>query len=140
MEVKRLQQLGVIEPVTAVEWAAPIVPVMKRGGSVRVCGDYMLTVSQVATTNIYPLPKIEDLLATLAVGKKFSKLDLANAYLQIPLQEDSKKLVVINTHKGLFRYNRLPFGVSAAPQRSMEVLLQGLAVVCVYLDDILITG
>ena len=60
MELKRLQQLGVIEPVTTAEWAAPIVPVMKRDGSVRICGDYKLTVNQVATTNIYPLPKIED--------------------------------------------------------------------------------
>ena len=115
MELKRLQQLGVIEPVTTAEWAAPIVPVIKGDGSIRICGDYKLMVNQVAKTNVYPLPKIDDLLANLAGGKKFSKLDLANAYLQIPLHEDSKKLVTVNTHKGHFRYNRLLFGVSAAP-------------------------
>ena len=50
---------------------------------------------------------------------------------------------MINTHKGLFRYNRLPFGISAAPaifQRTIEGILQGIPSVCVYLDDILITG
>ena len=50
---------------------------------------------------------------------------------------------MINTHKGLYRYNRLPFGVSAAPsifQRIMENLLQGIPHVSIYLDDILITG
>jgi len=73
----------------------------------------------------------------------FSKLDLANAYLQLALDEDSKKFVTISTQKGLYRYNRLPFGVASAPaifQRTMEGLLGDIPNVHVYLDDILVSG
>ena len=65
------------------------------------------------------------------------------AYLQLPLDEASRKYVTINTQKGLYQYTRLPFGVASAPsifQRTMENLLRGIPKVCVYLDDILITG
>ena len=91
----------------------------------------------------YPLPLIQDIFASLANGKSFTKLDLAHAYQQLILDDDSRPYTTINTHKGLFRYTRLPFGVSAAPaifQRTMESLLGGLPHVCIYLDDILITG
>ena len=57
------------------------------------------------------LPRIEDLFARLAGGKKFTKLDIDHAYPQIPLDKDLRSSVTINTHKGLFRYNCLPFGV-----------------------------
>ena len=109
----------------------------------RICGDYKVTVNQAAKLDTYPLPKIDDLLASLGAGKSFSKLDLAHAYQQIPLEEESKQFVVINTHKGLYSYTRLPFGVSSAPsifQRTIEGILRGIPKVCVYIDDILVTG
>ena len=66
--------------------------------TVQICGDYEVTVSRVAKVDIYPLLRIEDRFASLAGGKLFSKLDLAHAYLQVPLSEESRKWKVINTH------------------------------------------
>ena len=91
-ELERLERAGVIEPVHFSEWAAPIVPVLKRDGSVRVCGDYKVTVNRAAKLDTYPLPRIDDLFASLAGGITFTKLDLAHAYQQILLDEGSKKL------------------------------------------------
>ena len=74
--------------------------------------------------------------------KTFTKLDLSQAYQQLKLDTESRKYVVINTHKGLFRYTRLPFSISSAPgifQKDMESLLHGIAHFTVYID-ILITG
>lgn len=112
LELERLEREGIISPVEFSEWAAPIVPVAKPNGTVRICGDYKLTVNQVSKLDNYPIPKTEDLLATLGGGEKFTKLDMSQAYQQMTLDEESRKFTTINTHKGLFQYNRLPFRVS----------------------------
>ena len=111
-ELERLVQEGTLEPVEHSEWASPIVAVLKRDKqSVRICGDIKQTVNPVAKLDRYPIPRIEDLFAKLSGGKLFTKLDLSQAYLQVPLDERSTQLVVMNTHKGPFRYTRLPYGV-----------------------------
>ena len=117
-ELDRLQSEGIISPVEFTEWVAPVVPVVKQDGSVRICGDYKCTVNQVAKLDNYPIPKTEDLLGTctLGGGNKFTKLDMSQAYQQLLLDEESKKFTTINTQKGLYQCNRLPFGVSSAPE------------------------
>ena len=142
-ELDRLLQLNIIVPITHSSWAAPIVPVLKGDGTIRICGDYRLTVNQACKVNPYPVPRIEDLFATLGGGTLFSKLDMKNAYNQLLLDEESKPLTTINTHRGLFQYNRLSFGIASAPaifQKKMDELLKGIPGVAVFLDDILVSG
>ena len=142
-ELDRLVQEGTLEPVEFSEWAAPIVPIVKEDKSLRICGDYKVTVNRVSKLDNYPIPKTEDLLATLAGGEKFTKLDMSKAYQQLLLDEDSKKYTTINTYKGLFQYTRLPYGISSAPgifQRVMEDLLKDIPNVLVWMDDILLSG
>ncbi len=142
-ELRRLEEKGILRKVDQSDWAAPIVPVPKKDGKVRVCGDYKVTVNQVLSVDQYPLPKPEDLFATLANGKTFTKLDLSQAYQQMLLDGESTKYLTINTHLGLYEYTRLPFGVVSAPaifQRAMDTILQGISGVICYIDDILVTG
>ena len=103
-----------------------------------------MTLNPVLRTDHYPLPTAEDLFERLGQGQKFTKLDLGQAYLQVRLDLESRKLVTINTlGEGLYQYTRLPFGISSAPavlQLLMEKILQGIPGMNMYLDDLLITG
>lgn len=134
---------GILEPVTYSEWATPIVSVVKQNGTIRICGDYRSTVNQAVKQFVYPLPTVNDILTTMSGGTIFSKLDLSEAYLQIPVDDISSKILTLNTHKGLFRVKRLPFGVSVAVaifQKTIEEVLSGISGVLPYLDDIFIQG
>jgi len=134
---------GSIEPVQFSEWATPIVPIVNSNGEVRICGDYKATVNQASRLDNCPISKTDDLLAAIRGGEKYSKLDMSQAYQQLLLDDESKKYLVINTQKGLFAYNRLPYCVSSAPgifQRVMENLLQGIPFTMMRVDDVLVSG
>lgn len=142
-DLDRLVTEGVLEPVNISKWAAPIVVVPKPGGRIRLCADFSTGLNQALDINQYPLPRPAELFIALNGGTQFSKIDLSDAYLQVALDEESKELLVINTHKGLFRFNRLPFGIASAPsifQQIMDQMLAGLDNTVCYLDDIIVTG
>nr|XP_037275801.1 uncharacterized protein K02A2.6-like [Rhipicephalus microplus] len=140
-EIDHLVQQGVLTSVSVSEWAAPVVPVVKISGAFRLCGDFKLTVNQATHLEQYPLPKVDDIFAALYGREVFTKLDLSNAHNQLPLDEEAKMMTVINTHLGLYSYNRLAFGISSAPalfQWRNESLFWNFPKVLVYLDDVII--
>ena len=90
-ELDRLLSEDIIELGQYSDWAAPVVLMMKADKSVRLSGDYKLTVNQGATLDRYPIPRMEDLYAQLGKGSMYSKLDMRNAYEQIELHPSSRK-------------------------------------------------
>ena len=102
-----------------------------------------MTINGVAPFDNYPIPNINEKLATLAGGGKFSKLDLSQAYHQLQLDETSWELLTTNTRLGLYQPHLLQFGVHSAIgifQREMDKRLSGISGVKVRVDDILSTG
>ncbi|XP_055622803.1 uncharacterized protein K02A2.6-like [Toxorhynchites rutilus septentrionalis] len=142
-ELKRLEDLGIITPVTYADWAAPIVVVRKPDRSVRICADFSTGLNSALETNSYPLPLPEDIFKRMANCTMFSHIDLSDAYLQVEIDEESRKFATINTHKGLYRFNRLSPGIKCAPgafQQIMDAMLSGIPCTSPYLDDILVGG
>lgn len=141
-ELRRLESLGNIEKVDVSRWATPIVPVLKSDKSVRICGDFKVTVNPSIIVDKHPLPLIDEIFSRLQGGQKFSQIDLSHAYMQIPVEEKSRECLTIITHLGLYRYRKLPEGIATGPgdfQRKMETCLQGIKNVAVYIDNIYVT-
>ena len=141
--LERVVMEGNLEKIDYSEWATPIVAVMKPDGSVLVCGDYKVTLNHCLKVNEHPLPRIEECFQTMNGGKKFTKLELAQAYNQVQLEEALSELTVINTHKGLYHWKRLPYGIDSSNaifQEMMDKIFHGLLHVVWYLDDILVSG
>ena len=126
-QIETMLQQGVISPVTApTKWCAGIVPVLKPNGSVRICVD------------LTHLNK-----AVQRDSKIFSKLNANSGFWPIPLDDESKLLTTFVTLFGRFCFNRLPFGISSAPeifQRTMSKVLEGSEGTLCQVDDVLIHG
>ena len=143
-EYDRLVESGILYPVTSSNWASPVVHDPKSDGSLRVCGDYKASNERIED-DVHKLSNIQDMFALLsqngAVPDTFSVIDLASAFNQLFLDEESSQLLNINTKKGLFRSKRLCFGVKTATsqfQRAMDSVLSGIKGVMVRVDDILV--
>ena len=133
-ELERMVATSVIKPVCFSEWASSIV---------WMCGDFKYTVNPVLQIDKYPIPNIDDLYFKISGGRYFTRLDLSDAHLQVLFDEKSQKITTINTHKGLFMYTRLCFGIVSSPgvfQRIIAQMIQGIPRTVAYLDDILISG
>ena len=144
-QLSKMQEEGVIQPSKS-PWASPVVLVRKRDGSLRFCVDYR-ALNAVTKPEVFPLPRIDDLLDKLGHSKYFSTLDLKSGYWQIRVSTSSQEKTAFVTHRGLYEFCVMPFGVRNAPsvfQRLMQSLLLGLKgdseeeFVDVYLDDIIV--
>jgi len=142
-ELENLEKAGILRKVNTSEWATPIVPVLKKEGKIRICGDYSVTLNSNLIVDDHPLPTIDELFSEMAGGTSFSKIDLKQAYLQLEVREEDQQYLTLNTHRGLYRPTRLMYGIASAPaiwQREIENILRDIPGVTIFLDDIKVTG
>ncbi|XP_053601232.1 uncharacterized protein K02A2.6-like isoform X1 [Plodia interpunctella] len=143
---KKLQELkdaDIIEEVNEpTKWVSPMVPVLKENGEVRICVD-MRRANEAIIRENHPLPTMNQLLPNFRKAQYFSKLDIKNAFHQLEIEDDCRYITTFSTSKGLFRYKRLMFGISCAPemfQKILEKLLLGCDGTFNFIDDIIIYG
>jgi hypothetical protein len=140
-QVKILDDAGLIE-ISDSAWSAPVVLIRKKDGTWRFCVDYR-KLNAVTIRDVYPLPRIADVLSRLEGAQYFSILDLQAGYHQIPVRKEDRHKTAFITADGLFQFKVLPFGLSNGPssfQRSMDIILAGLrwTACLVYLDDVIV--
>lgn len=142
-ELERMGNLGIIRAISEPTlWCAPMVPVVKRNGRIRICVD-LKRLNESVKREMQMLPTIDDILHKLSGSTVFTKLDASAGFWQIPLDRNSAKYTTFITPFGRYCFLRLPFGITSAPeifQRKMEEILKDLSGVHVIMDDILIHG
>ena len=143
-QLREMQSQGVIEPSSS-PWASPVVLVRKKDGFLRFCIDRHLNL--VTKPDVFPLPRMDDLLDQLGQSKFFTTLDLASGYWQVKVHPGSREKTAFITHQGLYEFRVMPFGLTNVPavfQRLMQGVLAGLNppegpdFVSVYLDDVIV--
>lgn len=142
-QINRLLREDIIERVEGpTPWVSPVVPVVKDSGKFRLCVD-MRRANQAIVRERFPLPVLEEVLDKISGSNWFSTLDIRDAYHQIELDEKSREITTFVIDSGLYRYKRLMFGLSCAPemfQRILRTILQDCEGAENFLDDIIIHG
>ena len=139
-ELKRLVEIGVLEPVSETQWGSPVFIIPKKEGTVRFITDYR-KLNQMIVRKPYPLPRIGETMQQLEGFQFASAIDLNMGYYTIELSPDTKDITTIVTEFGKFRYNKLPMGMIASSdifQAKINELLGDIEGVKSYLDDVLI--
>ena len=140
-----MEALDIIERASGPTlWVSPVVAAPKphNPSEVRVCGDYRQP-NRAIIRERHPIPTVEELMEDMTSACVFSKLDIRAGYHQIELEEQSRPVTTFCTHEGLYRYKRLPFGISSASEVFQNVLqqsLQGLHGVRNIADDLIVWG
>ncbi|XP_037512270.1 uncharacterized protein K02A2.6-like [Rhipicephalus sanguineus] len=104
-ELERMCQQGILTPISRSKWATPIVPVVKPDETLRICGDFKVSVNPACDIDKYPLPKVEDIFASLKGDYWFSKLDLREAYCHISLKPEDSYGKMVRRVLQVFREN-----------------------------------
>jgi len=142
-ELEKMLANGVIRPSKS-PWGAPVVLVRKKTGELRFCIDFR-RLNEVTKKDAYPLPRIDECLDALEGSTYFSTLDLASGYWQVAMDPQDAEKTAFVTHRGLYQWTVMPFGLCNAPAtfcRLMEMVLADIvwSQCLVYLDDILAFG
>lgn len=140
-KIDEMVKKGILQPITSSEWGTPLVVVKKPNGDLRLCGDYKVTLNPHLEDSVSTTPGVDDIFAQIGKAKIFTRLDLKDAYLQLPLDGESVKLTTLTTPFGLFAFSRLPFGIKSSPaifQKYLDEVLLGINGCISYQDDILI--
>jgi hypothetical protein len=142
-KVEEFVRKGLARPSTS-PWAASVVLVKKKDQDFRFCVDYR-RINSVSKRDVYPLPRIDDVLDRLAGAKWFASIDLLSGYYQIPVAEKDREKTAFITPDGLYEFTRMPQGVHNGPacfKRLMDRVLRHLkwSMCLVYLDDCLVFG
>ena len=139
----RLEGLNIITSVNVpTSWISATVVTLTKNGNVRLCVDAK-PLNQALKRNHYPLPTIEDVLTELTDARCFTVLDAKNGFCHVTLDEESSYATTFGTPWGRYRWLRMPFGISPAPeefQRRLDQSLAGLNGCKAVADDILVFG
>ncbi|UYV61067.1 K02A2.6-like, partial [Cordylochernes scorpioides] len=140
-QIQDMLQEGVIRASSS-PWAFPVILVRKRDGNWRYCVDYR-KLNSITVKDVYPIPRIDDVMDTLQGSRYFTPIDLRSGYWQVEIEEQDKKKTAFTTSHGLYEFNVMPFGLCNAPatfERIMDNVLKNIKwkfCLC-YLDDVVI--